>query len=58
MTMDRKEKLATCIQCRNFVVPRKTCGVCGCFIPLKVFIPLSKCPLGKWEIKDDGKKSS
>lgn len=27
---------------------RKTCNICGCFMPAKVRNPKSRCPINKW----------
>ena len=36
-----------CNSCPSFTV-LKTCKECGCIMPLKVKLSISKCPLNKW----------
>jgi hypothetical protein len=35
-----------CQVCENLV--KDKCKLCGCWMPLKARIPLTKCPIGKW----------
>jgi len=49
--MTPREKLRicnTCEQSKKNVVGVSVCSLCGCLIPMKVFGPISSCPLGKW----------
>lgn len=57
MSLTRKEKLIICVGCKDFLLNSHKCNVCGCYIPLKTLIPLSKCPLGKWEVKNESKSN-
>ena len=47
MPLNRKERMAICEECPNFT-RIKTCTECGCFMPIKVRLPMMKCPAGKW----------
>lgn len=42
------ERLGHCSQCPSFNKDTFICNECGCLMRLKVLIPISKCPLGKW----------
>lgn len=41
-------RIDMCKVCPEFVGFTKQCKKCGCFLPAKVLIPFSKCPIGKW----------
>lgn len=41
--VQRKE---ICKNCSNLI--DKRCELCGCYMPLKVINPFSKCPINKW----------
>jgi hypothetical protein len=45
-----KKRIAFCVEnkCNNFT-NKKTCKVCGCFMPAKVRSLKSKCPLRLWK---------
>lgn len=43
----RKQRLDCCNQCPANVL--NICKGCGCFIPTKVSLTKSECPLNKWE---------
>jgi rRNA maturation protein Nop10 len=40
-------RLRVCNQC-EFLTIVKMCSRCGCVVPLKVRMPSSSCPEGKW----------
>ena len=44
---DAKARYDICRQCDSFS-SLKLCNECGCFMPLKVKIKSSSCPLKKW----------
>lgn len=37
-----------CSKCPELIKLSKQCKQCGCFMPLKVKMKLSECPIGKW----------
>jgi hypothetical protein len=37
-----------CKSCEHFFNSTSSCKKCGCFMKLKVKIPNSTCPVGKW----------
>lgn len=43
-----KKRLAICEQCPRYNLERKKCLECGCKMPTKVLIPITKCPKGFW----------
>ena len=47
MPISKKERMAICEECPNFTKV-KFCKICGCFMPIKVRLPMMKCPAGKW----------
>jgi len=42
-----KSKYDLCKQC-DYLNEFKFCKQCGCFMPLKVFVPGATCPINKW----------
>lgn len=43
----RRERLNICEGCLSYT-KLKFCSECSCFMPLKSWITIKKCPLGKW----------
>lgn len=37
-----------CLVCPEFISLTKQCKKCGCFMPIKIKLESSLCPLGKW----------
>jgi len=53
---EAKRRQAICLGCENRVptiIAGFICNVCKCNILAKSLIPISKCPLGKWEQDND-----
>jgi hypothetical protein len=48
----RKSRLDICKQCQYFTGLER-CALCGCFMPAKVMLPHSACPIGKWEAEGE-----
>jgi hypothetical protein len=44
---ESKAKLEICTSCDKLTSSFK-CTECGCFMKIKVNIPSTKCPIGKW----------
>ena len=44
-----RERYTICKSCIQFNSITKTCKKCGCFMPAKVIISYSLCPIGKWK---------
>ena len=42
------DRMKICLQCEHFNGTFRQCKKCGCFMPLKVRFPGSKCPENKW----------
>ena len=42
------ERMKMCLQCEHFFKPTRQCKKCGCFMPVKVRLPGSSCPVKKW----------
>jgi hypothetical protein len=42
------ERLGVCSSCPSLIKETLTCQQCGCNMKLKVLVPLTTCPLGKW----------
>jgi hypothetical protein len=45
---DVEEKMSICEACEKYSRRWGKCSECGCFVAVKIHIPFSKCPLGKW----------
>lgn len=41
-------RLSICVECPELIKSVKQCNQCGCFMPTKVTLKDSACPLGKW----------
>lgn len=41
------ERLSICKECPK-LLPTGNCKECGCFMNIKVKLPIAACPLGKW----------
>lgn len=46
--MTAEERMSVCEKCEFFNSYLKTCRKCGCFLPAKIKIKSSTCPLTKW----------
>lgn len=46
----RRQRIEICESC-EMMTKLKTCGKCGCFLPVKVYFKMFDCPLGKWPSK-------
>jgi hypothetical protein len=44
-----KKRYEICQRCEKFSKKTKLCNLCRCFMPGKVKISLSSCPLNKWQ---------
>ena len=42
------DRLATCNECPRLIKAVQVCKECGCFMPAKVWLLDSWCPLQKW----------
>lgn len=42
------QRLVICQECDKYIKMAKICSVCKCFMPLKIRLRESKCPLDKW----------
>ena len=42
------DRYDTCRDCEHFNSVIKNCKKCGCFMPAKVLLKWSECPVGKW----------
>jgi len=42
-----EERKSICGTCEHLTKMR-TCDICGCFMPVKTFIPNASCPISKW----------
>ena len=42
------DRMKECLQCEHFFKPTRQCKKCGCFMPVKVRLKGSSCPVGKW----------
>ena len=43
-----RERYAICEKCEHLKA-KTMCGICRCFMPIKVSIASMECPLGKWK---------
>ncbi len=44
----QKARYETCATCPEFFSMTGQCKKCGCFMHLKVKLPMAECPLQKW----------
>ena len=49
-------RLSVCSGCDKYNHTLKTCGVCGCFMPLKAGASMMTCPDNKWGESDSREK--
>ncbi len=42
------DRMKLCLQCEHFFKPTRQCKKCGCFMPIKVRLSGSSCPVKKW----------
>lgn len=45
---ESEKRMELCKACDNFQQTIKICKQCGCFMPIKVKLIKSECPIGKW----------
>lgn len=45
---ERERRLEICQGC-EFLLSMNRCKKCGCFMDVKTWIPMSNCPINKWE---------
>lgn len=41
-------RLSICFACKYYLVDKKKCIKCGCYMPLKTKLDTAKCPINKW----------
>lgn len=46
--MNSEERYKICQACPEFKKKTKQCGICHCFMPLKVKVSIAACPAKKW----------
>ena len=51
--MTPEEKLKICQSCEflnteGLKMFRDFCNKCGCYMPIKVHVPIAHCPINKW----------
>jgi len=44
-----EKRLAVCKQCERYNEKNHTCRECGCYMKIKAYVPIFKCPLHKWD---------
>ncbi len=44
----RNVRFDMCKNCDHFFAPTSLCNKCGCYMPVKTYLPFSSCPIGKW----------
>ena len=44
----RHDRLSICNLCEHRIESVNVCSKCGCFLPAKTKLAMSKCPIGKW----------
>lgn len=44
---ERNSRLDTCRNCDQFH-NTQFCKICGCYMPVKTYLPFAKCPINKW----------
>lgn len=48
-----KRRIHICYECPEFRQITKQCKKCNCFLFVKAFLQNSKCPLAKWDSKNN-----
>lgn len=44
------ERMAICEGCDRYRQDKRTCEICGCFMPLKTTMANMECPIQKWTV--------
>lgn len=44
--IDKEERKRICESCENYA--NEKCKICSCYMPLKILMETSHCPVGKW----------
>jgi len=45
----RTERLRLCQSCEHHYEKINICAMCGCLTTIKTWIPISSCPVNKWD---------
>lgn len=45
----REERFNICKSCDQFHKQTEFCRICGCFMPIKTYVPTTSCPIKKWD---------
>ena len=46
--LEANARLEICRECDKYIMRARICAECKCFMPMKVRLRVSKCPLEKW----------
>lgn len=44
----KEHRYSICLSCKEFNEESKSCKICHCYLPVKVTLRASSCPLKKW----------
>jgi len=42
-------RMSICESCEHFQQKNKSCMLCGCYMEVKTWVPIFKCPKNKWD---------
>ena len=45
----RVSRYSICKSCPELIAYNNVCNICNCWMPLKARLPLTRCPLNKWD---------
>jgi hypothetical protein len=51
---ERNERYSVCQTCEHLT--KDFCKLCGCYMPVKTYMPNQSCPVKKWVAVDTDKK--
>lgn len=51
-----KERKSICQECEFYEKFTNRCKQCGCWMVVKMRLPLAKCPIKKWDVHPDAQK--
>ena len=46
--VEAEERMKICRECDKYLKKARICGVCKCFMPMKIRMRSADCPLEKW----------
>ena len=44
----QQQRMQICRKCEFFDQEYTSCGLCGCYLPIKTYFKFFECPTGQW----------